>query len=314
MSPLVATGSIDGLAFIGGANAADNLIKSHPNPHRLKLFLQLEGKNMAILLPDIFEEDNAAHLDKTIKEVLLGFLSFNWQRCTALKQIFVPQKYAKLLAEKLFVAAEELRGGLPWQTWEGADGKRLFSQITPLPNQSRISSMKRLINDAKSKGANIINKNGGSIVGGLNSTLMVPAILYSVSETMDVYHEEQFGPVVPIAPHDDIETVIAYGRDGKYGMQCSIFTTKGEGDAAALVDLFSAVFGKININSQCGQSPDSLPFWGRGSLAMGTMSIREAINSFSTQTVVAYKPSENDVTGQVASVIYSKTNFTQDVA
>jgi len=269
---------------------------------------------MAILLPDVFEEDNAAHLDKTIKEVLLGFLSFNWQRCTALKQIFVPQKYAKLLAEKLFVAAEELRGGLPWQTWEGADGKRLFSQITPLPNQSRISSMERLINDAKSKGANIINKNGGSIVGGLNSTLMVPAILYSVSKTMDVYHEEQFGPVVPIAPHDDIETVIAYGRDGKYGMQCSIFNTKGEGNAAAPVDLFSTVFGKININSQCGQSPDSLPFWGRGSLAMGTMSIREAINSLSTQTVDAYKPPENDVTGQVASVIYSKTNFMQDVA
>ena len=48
MPPLMATGSIDGLAFIGGANAADNLIKSHPNPHRLKLFLQLEGKNMAV--------------------------------------------------------------------------------------------------------------------------------------------------------------------------------------------------------------------------------------------------------------------------
>jgi len=40
------TGSIDILAFIGGSSAADKIIKDHPHPHRLKVFLQLEGKNL----------------------------------------------------------------------------------------------------------------------------------------------------------------------------------------------------------------------------------------------------------------------------
>ena len=48
MPPLMATGDIDGLAFIGGSKAADDLVKKHPEPHRLKLFLQLEAKNMAV--------------------------------------------------------------------------------------------------------------------------------------------------------------------------------------------------------------------------------------------------------------------------
>jgi glyceraldehyde-3-phosphate dehydrogenase (NADP+) len=48
MPPIMATGAIDGLAFIGGSNAADDLIKQHPHPHRLKVFLQLEAKNMAV--------------------------------------------------------------------------------------------------------------------------------------------------------------------------------------------------------------------------------------------------------------------------
>jgi acyl-CoA reductase-like NAD-dependent aldehyde dehydrogenase len=48
MPPLMASGSIDGLAFIGGSNAADDLIRKHPEPHRLKLFLQLEAKNMGV--------------------------------------------------------------------------------------------------------------------------------------------------------------------------------------------------------------------------------------------------------------------------
>jgi hypothetical protein len=48
MPPIMATGAIDGLAFIGGSNAADDLIKQHPHPHRLKVFLQLEANNMAV--------------------------------------------------------------------------------------------------------------------------------------------------------------------------------------------------------------------------------------------------------------------------
>jgi glyceraldehyde-3-phosphate dehydrogenase (NADP+) len=48
MPPLMASGAIDGLAFIGGSNAADDLIGQHPHPHRLKIFLQLEAKNMGV--------------------------------------------------------------------------------------------------------------------------------------------------------------------------------------------------------------------------------------------------------------------------
>jgi glyceraldehyde-3-phosphate dehydrogenase (NADP+) len=48
MPPLMKTGAIDALGFIGGSKAADQLIKQHPHPHRLKLFLQLEAKNMAV--------------------------------------------------------------------------------------------------------------------------------------------------------------------------------------------------------------------------------------------------------------------------
>jgi hypothetical protein len=66
MPPLMKTGHIDGLAFIGGASAANALIKEPPNPHRLKIFLQLEGKNMAIFLSDIFHEKNEETLNRAL--------------------------------------------------------------------------------------------------------------------------------------------------------------------------------------------------------------------------------------------------------
>ena len=70
MPVLMETGKIDGLAFIGGSNAADRLIKQHPHPHRLKLFLQLEAKNMGIFLPDILEKPD--EFSKAIDQAVLG--------------------------------------------------------------------------------------------------------------------------------------------------------------------------------------------------------------------------------------------------
>jgi glyceraldehyde-3-phosphate dehydrogenase (NADP+) len=150
-----------------------------------------------------------------------------------------------------------------------------------------------LIDDAVKKGAKILNQNGGTVVGGPESTLMVPAVLYPVTPDMDVYHEEQFGPIIPIATYDDIDTVLEYGQKSIYGQQVSIFTSIQEASTAAMmVDRFSSVYGKININSQCGRSPDTLPFSGRRSSAMGVMSVKDSLREFSIPTVVAYQDSE----------------------
>lgn len=200
--------------------------------------------------------------------------------------------------------------GLPWQQF-GNDAK--FSKITPLPNTKRIQYMKELIDDAVGKGAKIMNKDGGSLVGGPDSTLMVPAVLYPVTPEMKVYHEEQFGPVIPIAPYDDIETVLEFGQTGPYAQQVSVFTSGDAETASTVIDRFSAVFGKINLNSQCGRSPDTLPFSGRRSSAMGVMSVSDALREFSVPTVVAYKDNKDLPNSQLATEIGKRSKFLQSI-
>lgn len=289
MPPLMESGKIDALAFIGGSGAADTLIKAHPEPHRLKLFLQLEAKNMGVYLPNVFEGDgDDALMDRIMTETVAGTLSYNGQRCTALKLLFAPKDHAEQFANMLAKRVEGLSVGLPWES----TGSK-YSQITPLPNQSRCDYMRALIDDAVEKGARIVNKNGGTIVGGGapdgESTLMVPAVLYPVTPAMRVYEEEQFGPVVPVAPYDSLDEVLTYAREGKYGQQASIFTSSADAATTRLVDRFSTVFGKINVNAQCGRSPDTVPFSGRRSSALGVMSVMHALHEFSIPTVVSYK-------------------------
>lgn len=51
MAPIMHAGP-DLFAFIGGSKAADTLLHEHPAPHRLKVFLSLEGKNLGIVTHD----------------------------------------------------------------------------------------------------------------------------------------------------------------------------------------------------------------------------------------------------------------------
>ncbi len=81
-TPIMKSGRIDVLALIGHSTSAKALQVQHPKSNRLRLVLGLEANNPAIVLKD-------ADLDLTIQECISGTLSFNGQRCTALKQVYV---------------------------------------------------------------------------------------------------------------------------------------------------------------------------------------------------------------------------------
>jgi glyceraldehyde-3-phosphate dehydrogenase (NADP+) len=106
--PLMASGRINVLGLIGTSKTANALKKQHPHPNRLRCVLGLEAKNPAIVL-------KGANLDLAVKECILGSLSFNGQRCTALKILFVEAGIAQDFLERLSNAVTALPFGMPWE-------------------------------------------------------------------------------------------------------------------------------------------------------------------------------------------------------
>ena len=268
---IMKTGKVDVLAFIGGHNSANAIKKMHPKPNRLRAVLGLDAKNPAIVLED-------ADLDNAVDECISGSLSYNGQRCTALKIIFVHEKIAEEFNKRYLAKLAQLKGGMPWE-----DGVML----TPLPETHKPQYLQELIKDAVAKGAKVINENGGLV----NHSYIIPAVLYPVDSTMRVYHEEQFGPVVPILSFTHINEPIQYMVDSNYGQQVSIFGTDDK-HIAELIDPLVNQVCRVNINSQCQRGPDSYPFNGRKDSAEGTLSVTDALRVFSIRTMVASKDSE----------------------
>jgi len=271
--PLMASGDIDVLAFIGTSRVADSLRAMHPRPHRLRCVLGLDAKNPAVILPD-------ADLDLAAAECLSGSLTFNGQRCTALKIIFVHRLAAETFLEKFVKNISGLCCGMPW-----SDGVT----ITPLPEPEKPAYLTGLVNDALEKGARVVNPEGGRVAG----SFFYPALLYPVTPAMRIYIEEQFGPVVPVVPYDDIQEVIDYVVSSDYGQQASIFGTAPDLIATVMDALVNQVC-RININSQCQRSPDTFPFNGRKNSAEGTQSVIDALRILSIRTVVAARETDTN--------------------
>jgi glyceraldehyde-3-phosphate dehydrogenase (NADP+) len=268
LGPLVASGKVDCLAFIGSHRVADLLKQQHPRLHRLRCVLGLDAKNPAIILPD-------ADLDLAARECLLGALSFNGQRCTALKILFVHESVAEPFLERLAAGIDAMQPGMPWESGVA---------LTPLPEPGKVAYLRDLVADAVALGARVTNPGGGRAV----ATYFHPAVVFPIDARMRAWHEEQFGPVIPVATFRDIEEPVRYIVESPFGQQVSLFGS----DPAALSQLIDPLVNqvcRVNLNSQCQRGPDSLPFTGRKDSAEGTLSMSDALRVFSIRTLVAAK-------------------------
>ncbi len=280
VSALMASGKVDMFAFIGTHKGAADLKKLHPKPHRLRAALGLDAKNPGIVLPQV-------DLDNAVNECLTGALSFNGQRCTALKILFVHEDRVDAFLEKFNAKLAELKPGMPWEPGVS---------LTPLPEPGKTDFLKAMVADAEAKGAKVVNPGGGDS----RETFFYPAVLYPVTPEMRVYQEEQFGPVVPVVPYRDLETVIDYVMDSNYGQQLAIFGNNAD-RVGQLVDAFANQVGRINLNAQCQRGPDSFPFNGRKDSAEGTLSVHDALRVFSIRTLVAtkFEPASKTLIGDI---------------
>jgi glyceraldehyde-3-phosphate dehydrogenase (NADP+) len=265
---MMESGKIDVLTLIGSSKVADQLKKLHPKVNRLRAILGLDAKNAAIVT-------QSADLELAVKECMLGSLSFNGQRCTALKVMWVHKSLVDKFNARMAEEIVKLKLGMMWE--KGVN-------ITPLPEPNKPNYLKELIADAKAHGANVMNENGGETF----NSFVYPALLYPVSKEMKIWEEEQFGPVVPVVPFSHIKEPIEYLIESSHGQQVSIFS-KDVHQISDLMDVAVNQVSRVNINSQCQRGPDTFPFTGRKDSAEGTLSVTAALRSFSIRTVVATK-------------------------
>lgn len=245
-SPYVAMISFTGSAGVG--NHIASLVSKIP------LVLEMGGKDPAIVLAD-------ADLELAASEIVKGSLSYNGQRCTAIKRVLVVPEVHKQLVELITEKAKKLTVGLPQDN----------TNITPVISSRSADYIMSLVDDA------INNHNAKSLIPYTRKeNLISPIILDNVSLDAKVAWEEPFGPVLPIIECENVEACINVANASEYGLQASIFT-KDIKLAEAIA--YKLDCGSVNINRAPSRGPDIFPFTGRKNSGFGVQGIVDAILS-----------------------------------
>ena len=96
--------------------------------------------------------------------------------------------------------------------------------------------------------------------------------------------------------------------DSNYGQQASIFG-KDVDALGPVIDSLVNLVCRVNLNSACQRGPDIFPFTGRKDSAVATLSVHDALRSFSIRTFVASKDNELNKNILREMIDSKKSNF-----
>jgi len=171
-----------------------------------RVTLELGGNDAALVLDD-------ADIERTAHGILNSAFRNAGQVCMAVKRVYVPRSIAKDLAEAMAAQTQNIVVG------HGIDEG---TTMGPMHNESQLSTVRSLVENAVSSGARVIA--GGSSSSELPGYFMDPTLVVDAHAEMPLVYEEQFGSALPIVTYNDLDTAVTEVNAGPYGLGASVWS------------------------------------------------------------------------------------------
>jgi aldehyde dehydrogenase (NAD+) len=177
--------------FFTGSTRVGKLVMAAAAKHLATVTLELGGKS-----PVIVDED--ADVKKLAGDLAAAKQFNGGQACICPDYVFVKEEQKNALVE-------EFRARVTKSLY-GEDGSINKADIAQIVNDQNFARIKKLFDDAVSKGAKIAV---GGILEAADRTIH-PTMLTDVTPDMLIMQEEIFGPIVPVLTYENLDEVIAY--------------------------------------------------------------------------------------------------------
>lgn len=224
-----------------------------------RLSLELGGNAPVLVLPDV-------DIETVAKGSVASKFRNNGQVCVSPQRFIVHRRVAEEFAERVTERARTLRVG---------NGLAKDSQVGPLINARQRDRVEALVAGAHAAGVEV--RTGGRRPASLPKGFFYePTVLAGVRPEMPVYHEEIFGPVLPLTTFDELDEAIHLANSTPYGLAAYVWTN----------DLRTAIrasegleFGMIGVNEWTPQATEA-PFGGWKQSGLGHESGAEGLEEY----------------------------------
>ena len=222
--------------------------------HLVAPTLELGGKNPLIVMPD-------ADLDLAVEGALFSGFGTAGQRCTSLGVAAVHESVASDFIDRFDAAVREAAVGDP-------TGPVLYG---PMINQRFADRFEAWFDHVRphhylagSTGTGRItpdNPREGFVGDPTAGIYEHPTIVAGVEPGDELYQQETFGPIVPVAAFDTFDRAMHLANAHGYGLSAAIYTTD-PGHVFAFREQVSA--GMVSVNNSTSGAEAHLPFGGNG--------------------------------------------------
>ncbi len=223
---LCASDAVKKMSFTGSTKIG-KLIAAQSVPTLKRISMELGGNAPFIVCED-------ADLDAAVAGAMVAKFRSTGQSCIAANRFYIHQNHFEDFKDALMHEMEKLKLG---------NGLDQAVDIGPLINRQAIEKIKRLVQDAESKGATTVL--GGS-VWEAHDQVFLPTMMEGITEDMDIAHEEIFGPVICLQSYEDEDELLVKANATKYGL-ASYFYSRDVGRIFRIA--FALEYGMVGVNT-----------------------------------------------------------------
>ena len=245
---------VKGISFTG-STAVGRHIAAKCGAHLKKCCVELGGKDSMIVLED-------ADLDKAAEAANFGCFMHQGQVCMSTEKLLVHDSVYQSFMQRFLARAARLKTG------HVNDRNNV---VGPLINTRQAHRVKALIDDAVAKGAVL------ELGGNAWENFVEPTVLTHVDDSMDIWHDETFGPVVAVRSFRTDDEAVALNNDTEYGLTAAVWTAD-EGRALGLAARLET--GMVHVNDQNIYDEPQVPFGGVKASGVGRYGGRWSLDAF----------------------------------
>jgi 5-carboxymethyl-2-hydroxymuconic-semialdehyde dehydrogenase len=205
-APLAAHPEVDLICFTGETTTGSRVLAAGA-PTLKRCSLELGGKAPVVVFAD-------ADRDLAVDAALAQIFSMNGQRCTAGSRLLVEHSLYDQLTSEVAARAANIRVGDPFDP---------ATELGPLIHADHLERVLGYIESARAQGARLL-AGGGTPEGLQDGNFLQATVLADVDETMRVFQEEIFGPVLVATPFNDEADAIRLANATRYGLATYVWT------------------------------------------------------------------------------------------
>jgi acyl-CoA reductase-like NAD-dependent aldehyde dehydrogenase len=245
-----------------GSTATGKAIAASGADTLKRVTLELGGNDPAIVLEDVDVRETA--------RAIFGNAFLNCgQVCLAVKRAYVHADIYDAMCAELARLAEEAIVG---------DGLEQGTTIGPIQNKAQFEKVKAFLETARRDGTIIA---GGEVLE-RDGYFLRPTVVRDVSDSHTIVDEEQFGPILPVIPFDDVEDVIARANRSDYGLGGSVWS-KDVARAAQIAGRIES--GQVWVNQHVAIGPH-IPMAGFKASGLGVEQSVEGLAEYAQIQVI----------------------------